>query len=349
LDIDRTYFFTKERGLQKVCDGSTADAAWDGTHVWLALQRGGGIRKLDSAGRMIGSLGIAEDLPPSDHGLMLHAIGPGRVVAVGCFGVDARAWCAQVDWPENGVAHVRVFHEATHMSRRAEDEHKTALDPQLAFSLHWLHAYHAGGIGADPFLLVGRFGRRQPLQINLRTFEVTVLDWELGCANFYKRNSIYSRDGLILENGQFSARLRIPASLRNSDEAEWRSIPLTNPADENRVSSFVSAYEKAGIVGGSSVYAQEKAGNVGGSGLHELVLADDGWIYIPGQWWYRIDPKTWTGQRLTSHFLPPPLRSTTWRLWNSACFGLVGLAGNCLYQIRIDELAIPTAGTPMEL
>ena len=29
---------------------------------------------------------------------------------------------------------------------------------------------------------------------------------------------------------------------------------------------------------------------------------------------YRVDPKTWTGQRLTSHRLPEPLRGD-WRLW----------------------------------
>lgn len=335
-------FLTGDRELLAVvpeCKVGVGGVTWDGAHVWIGL-RDEGILKLDTAGRRVGLVGREQGLPPSNRGLMVHALGPGRLVAIGSFGDDERAWCARVDWTGPGAARVSVFHEATHMPRNDENETKTAFDAQLVFSPHWLHAYRAKGDKADPFLLVGRYapshaGRRYPLQLNLRTFEVSVMDCDLEAADFHDDASYFSRDGLILEGGDFSTSLRIPARLRGAGEAGWRKLPVVNPAPVNPRTDWLNS--------------PDQVTRVGGSGYNRTIaLADDGWIYVPGMWWYRIDPRTWTGQRLTSHWLPAPLRGD-WRLWNSARFGLVGQTGGRFYQVRIDESAIPASGSAMDL
>jgi|GEM_PF-4328052 len=312
---------------------SVGDVVWDGAHVWVAMPSKG-ILKFDTAGRQVGAVGREQGLPPSDGGLMLHPLGPDRLVAVGSFG-SGRAWCARVEWTNSPTSQVSVFHEATRILRRDEN----VIDAQQVFSPHWLHAYHAKGDKADPVLLVGRAahslaGLYYPLKINLRTFEVSVFDCELTDAGSHDDGDYFSRDGFLLEGWQYKTLLRIPASLRSQDEAGWRSIPLSNPAPVNMSTGWLDSPEKVTQVGGQG-------------SCNSIVLADDGWVYVPGKWWYRIDPRTWTGQRLTSYQLPLPF-FYEWRLWNTR-FGLVGQCCNRLYQIRIDETAIPAAGSVMDL
>jgi hypothetical protein len=310
-----------------------SDVVWDGAHVWVAMPSKG-LLKFDTAGRQVGAVGVEQGLPPSEVGLKLHPLGADRLVAIGSFGPDRRAWCARVEWKEQAASQISVFHEATIVPRRDEE----ILDARQVFSPYWLHAYQAKGDKADPFLLVGRAanstgGQCYPLKINLRTFEVSVFDCKLAYARAVDDKAYFSRDGLLLEGWQ-RARLHIPASVRSQGDPSSRPVPLSNPAPVNKKTGHLDSVEKVTQVGGEESNSS-------------VVLANDGWVYVPGRWWYRIDPRTWTGQRLTSYTLPSRF-SGDWSLWNSTRFGLVGQCNNRLYQISIDEKAIPEAGSVMD-
>jgi hypothetical protein len=86
-------------------DAHLDDVAWDGQHVWLASRRYG-ILLFDRDGKPVDRISAAAGLLPATRILKLHVLGPGRVLAAGVDGerqvVKNSGWCAVVERPADG-------------------------------------------------------------------------------------------------------------------------------------------------------------------------------------------------------------------------------------------------------
>lgn len=103
--------FMKEKGLfEEILVGGGGsepkpyfdDLVWDGQYIWVAT-RSRGIWLLDTSGRIVVKIGSESGLPPSEKGLRLCPIEPGRILAVGSFGPHKRGWC--ILWNSIKVKH----------------------------------------------------------------------------------------------------------------------------------------------------------------------------------------------------------------------------------------------------
>ena len=181
------------------------DIEWDGENVWAATAQSG-ISVISSDGDVVASIHTEQGLPPYDvvkmwsvhkgtlyrHPLLLHAISPGRCLAMGRFGQEGRVWIAtlsdsrlagdaSVDARDSSDAmarrpqyDVKVIHKATKLSSDGTDDAEEIFDPV------WISEYSPPGDPARRTLLVGRGQRpgerqgRRPLVIDLDTLEVRV-------------------------------------------------------------------------------------------------------------------------------------------------------------------------------
>ena len=181
------------------------DLEWDGENVWAATARSG-ISVISADGNVLTAIHTEHGLPPYDlvkmwsahkgtpyrHPLLLHAISPGRCLAMGRFGREGRVWIASLsdsrladdaraDGPDSSDAaaarppyNVKVIHKATKLSSDGTDDAEEIFDPV------WISEYSPPGDPARRTLLVGRGQRpgerqgRRPLVIDLDTLEVRV-------------------------------------------------------------------------------------------------------------------------------------------------------------------------------
>jgi len=179
---------------------------WDSKRAWVAysLQIHGdnglfefpsGLAIIEADGKPIQWVGPDDGLPPGEHGLLLHPISAGRVVAVGAFGENDRAWCAEVEPGEAGQRpKVKVFHTADKVVPPPPVNVDGPPDPdpdaKTVFRPVWMAECRptpAGGGPAPRLLLVGREppGFRWPLVINLDTLQVSVPATALGQDGFF--------------------------------------------------------------------------------------------------------------------------------------------------------------------
>jgi hypothetical protein len=247
---------------------------------------------------------------------MLSPLEPGRICAIGSFGESQRAWCATVA-AEGNSAHVRVFHEATHVpAGNFLDRTQSGDDTHLCFSPQWLHEYH-GVPGSRRTLLVGRHApsinaRLYPLAINLETLAVSVFPQELYRADHRRSDSYFSRNGGILEAGEFNV-------------THWAAPGKTWPDGSKR-----------------RIYCS-------GSNLCCYILPCSGWLYVPGASWYRLNPETFAEEMLAPGRLPPKY-SMLKAFAVSAHYGLVAWGQDpwngtsSFYQVTV--LDTPAASVP---
>ncbi len=113
-----TILYQREPGVwdevyAKRCDGHAGnhDVIFDGEYVW-AITCCRGVRVLDRSGRERAFRACDGELPESHAGAKLAAIAPGRVLCVGSFGADKRAWCGVLTFEEPQIK-VDLIHEAT--------------------------------------------------------------------------------------------------------------------------------------------------------------------------------------------------------------------------------------------
>jgi len=66
------------------------DVAFDGQNVWVASKREG-IIILTPDGKVVARLNQSRGLPRAERGLVLHVVGPGKILAGGS------GWCAMID------------------------------------------------------------------------------------------------------------------------------------------------------------------------------------------------------------------------------------------------------------
>ncbi|MHC4543499.1 MAG: hypothetical protein ACYTDW_05665 [Planctomycetota bacterium] len=161
--------------------GHFSDLEWDGQNIWIGIPRKG-IWLLDTFGKVVAKIDLESGLPPSEKGLFLHPIEPGRFLAIGSFGPYGRGWCATVEF-KNGQASVNVFHEATRVLGGAKTE-EVRSSPFIVFTPYWIRERRVN----DRRILYiarceNRFGRKHvlrfPLEIDLDDLTVRVSKLEM--------------------------------------------------------------------------------------------------------------------------------------------------------------------------
>lgn len=214
--------FMKEKGLfEEILVGGGGsepkpyfdDLVWDGQYIWVAT-RSHGIWLLDTSGRIVVKIGSESGLPPAEKGLRLCPIKPGRILAVGSFGPHKRGWCAIVEF-DKGKTSVNVFHKATRVPTKEDNEDQLAKDPALVFSPQWVREYHDSEKDRRIFL-VGRDTRsiskakRYPLEINLDKLSVGISSHRLG-----RGRRLDTGLGVIRNDVQSSSLLLLPSQQRD--------------------------------------------------------------------------------------------------------------------------------------
>ena len=162
-------------------DGHFSDLEWDGRNIWICIPKQG-IRLVDTSGKIVAKIDSESGLPPSERGLFLHPIEPGRFLAVGSFGPYGRGWCATVEF-KNGQTSVNVFHEATRVRDGAKAE-EIRNSPFIVFTPYWVRERRMEGRRT---LFIARcaesYGRkhplRYPLEIDLDDLSVRVSSREM--------------------------------------------------------------------------------------------------------------------------------------------------------------------------
>jgi len=142
-------------------------------------------------------------LPPADAGIRLHSIDPGKILAVGSFGTNYRAWCATVDISK-GKPIVNVFFEGIKLRVDTKE------DPDIAFKPRWIQEVKKKE-NNQKIVLVGRDSDFQwplgALEINLSDLSVKVsldkflhssvnqgVEYEGGIYTFTRSRAWRSRD-----------------------------------------------------------------------------------------------------------------------------------------------------------
>jgi hypothetical protein len=300
-------------------DAVLDDAKWDGAHLWVATQRKG-IWVLSPTGDVTARIASAEGLPPCDNGIRIHAIEPGRVLAVGSFGKHMRAWCAIADL-NSPDPRVRVFHQATEAAF-------TGSPPGVAYSENpvqtfvplWTHEFDTGNPGADRCVLIGRRGRsdvplKAPLEINLTTLAVSVPNLDANDAELnyddQTSDSLCSVRGELLQVTSSWVKHRAPSGRKWANGKAWRILCEGKPIGSQLI------------------------------GLKSLLLPYHGYVYVPGNAWFRIDPTTLKEERLVPTILPKEYDGLPF-YGVSAHYGLVAWSyWGQFYQVLVDEPQTP--------
>ncbi|MCH8805788.1 MAG: carboxypeptidase regulatory-like domain-containing protein [Planctomycetes bacterium] len=237
------------------------NVVWDGQQIWVSTRRDG-ILLFSRQGRRIGRITEAEGLPPSELGLALHALEPGRTMAAGSFGTPPRAWCAFVDWTDGSVA-VQVFHEAAKMFEEIsaidrDARRKMEYDPQAGFVACCMREYRPGLGGGRRFILIHR------VELENKPLVVDPTNGAVGVVKIPLERTVYLRNG---DRMAFDA----PSShLRPGGKLIYR-------AQRGRLLSD----------GSRSKVLIDDEGPVA-----RLVVRADGYVYISGRTWRRFDPET---------------------------------------------------------
>lgn len=286
-----------------------ADIAWDGQSVWIATIREG-IWIVQPDGSIERKISQSDGLPNISKAIMLYAEKPGQVIAVGSFGSHSQAWCSRIALTEGSKVKCRVFHKATRVAQPGEKREDLEDNPNLCFKPQWLHKYDSGSNSS--YLLVGRYapshaGRRRPLIIDLKTLKVSVFGRDLSTADYHYSDSYFSRDGNILEAGDFGVTLLSAPGQVLDDGKEFRNLCPDRP-DRNTIGHQ--------------------------DGFAKMLLLYEGWLYAPGGTWWRFDAKTFEPERLVPWRLPMKFEGLR-HFGLSAHYGLIAW-GKTFYRVTMN-------------
>ncbi len=297
------------------------DVVTDGPHVWVGAGQRRGIYVLDRAGTQLALIDAKAGLPPTDfYGPFLLPVAPGRVMAVGCFGNERRAWLAMVDYDgKTRAAKVEVFHEATKVEPRdlgvGPDDPAAHLDPEIGFEPTFVVGHRTAGPEPRRLAIVGRDWK--PLVVDLETRKV----WAYPVKNFYKGESFPRPSGLAEAFASIDGTLWI-----GDASARYRSYVFDDPTALMRLThdSRSAKYWSVGTAG-------------------SLARAGD-WLYHAGHHrWMRHNLKTGVDETLLDEprELPNFGSGDPWHLAHSGHYGLVAFHGGILYRVRVDGAAVP--------
>jgi len=309
---------------------------WDGRSIW-AVTFSHGIFIIDPHKGLLKEITAQQGLPPYINGILLVPIAPGRVLAVGCYGTDYRAWCAMLTWSGNmdEAPVVNVFHEAKDVPLVREkktldtlteaEARQIGLNANLVFIPAWYCVLRENETAPATRVLIGRnttiFGANQPLLIDINTLKVQVFDGNFGRNHHPDQNAFYYKDGVLL--GTWS-----------ENQVEWwlATIDLTKEHQDDKELYHLlrAANPKKDAPDTIDVH----------NGWQPLIPGNDGWLYVPGETWWRVNPKTLTTQRLTRDDIPIEYpRSYAY----SSLFGIIAWDQYHVYRVIIDEQRIPQA------
>lgn len=275
------------------------DVCWDGKHLWLATCHSG-LWVLDADGRLVAKLAREQGLPPADAGMKLHAMAPGKVLAVGSF---ERGWCALIDYQPTWT-NINVFHTATRIRTVAEGSSDARTLPEFAFTPKWTFLYEDEQ-GLRNRLIVGL--RKNPLEINLETLQVSASELPMP-GDMHRADAYFNRRGELLQCSDFEVtHYAAPGrTLFNGETRRAFCIPRNKEGTKN-------------------------------GGLRKQILPYDGFLYVPGLIWYRIDPQTMKEEQLCPDRLPR-LASDQDNFGVAIHYGLLGWAyGKKFYQFDVSS------------
>ena len=288
-----------------------SDAAWDGQRVWVG-DRKRGIRLFSPAGDALGEITAKDGLPGVEHELRLFAIGEGRVIAVGSFGPEKRAWCAEVQWAEQ-QAKVNVFHQARNATTLTDAGVDVLTDPGLAFQPLWIKESARSDDGKRRTVLVGRCAvpeasARYPLRIEVPAMTVDVVDLGLQGVTL---SAIRDGEGKNFAQSQNFLFLPDGTSLLPDEEGVRQFPPPGERFAGDHGVRRVSALDTLITSGLTTDIAKRKVNNPRDASfdfsMNDLFLWK-GKVYIPGPTWVVFDPVTrqtvrlLDGKRDTSYY-----------------------------------------------
>jgi len=321
------------------------DVVWDGKLIW-GLTSKYGVFIMDAKANVLARVSTQEGLPAYDEmRRVIYPIEPGKLLMVGSFGADHRAWCAVITYHGAGdTPVVNVFHEAKRTpvedDRKAWDQY--AYDVNSSFVPKNLRLIRGKAPGIDPVVMIDRASEHSsfpvdlpPLLINLRTLSVSVWDARVRPLAGLDFSPVYLvRDGALLgmagetDRPPYWVGLIDESQIAANPDAAYRRIPVINPGPIDPSHQETKSEKRVNYI---DVYPSCR------------IVPYDGWIYVigEGEWW-RIDEKTLTAQRLTK--TPFPMKLNEIRLSVSAISGLLLHYKNEMYRVTIDETKIPKAG-----
>ncbi len=202
-------------------------ATWDGRYLWLHVH-GLGIVAVSPDGQRLATFTASDSLPGYERGLKLVGLAPGKVLAVGSFGPQDRAWCAILRAGEDGMRSVNLFFEARYV-RAGRPPGDVRREPRIAFRPEGATRMRRND--GREFVWVDRRGMPSPLQIDLETLEVSVRETYTGddqvstCIELGFRGRRFLRGGRLITANSGLALL--PSSKLLVYHAGWIYRPGT--------------------------------------------------------------------------------------------------------------------------
>jgi hypothetical protein len=174
------------------------DVKWDGQRLWVGVKYEG-IRLTAIDGTLIATISEKDGLPPTDMGIRICPIEPGKVLVAGAFGEHSRFWLAIVQY-DGKKANINVFHQGTRVLAAGEDWSKAEPDAHRTGAPEWTHEVDRGDKNGPRLVLVGWGNWRRPLLVNLSTLEVLLYQEDLYFPDRMKNESYFSRNGNLYQS-----------------------------------------------------------------------------------------------------------------------------------------------------
>ena len=289
-----------------------SDVIYDGRYVWVAGAKDWGMSVLDTDGRELAHIAKADGLPPcSSNGMVIHALGDGRMLASGCFGIDqGRAWIAEVSFDGN-LAKVNVFHEAIKVMGPKDRNWQYNTDPHMRFYPNMMVEHIV--VGEKPRRIIIITNGFNPLLVDPETHEVWGYPVPKGfLKKRFPRNdppaeAFISIDGLLYVAGKGT---------------NFRSYRLN---------------DKTGLF---EIVRSEFGSNVGDRRSGCLTRNGDWLYYVGSQNWRRLNLRTKQEELLIedTRALPTSSNRTEWKVAVSSHYGLIASSGAKVYRLKINDV-----------
>lgn len=287
---------------------SVDDAVADGRYVWVAASYEWGLSVLNRDGKELSRIAKQQGLPPCDRfGMVVHPLGPGRVLAAGSFGSEHRAWIAIVEF-DGAKARVEVIHEATKVWDYGDRDNPNNVDPAMTFVPEAIFEHVLPGPAPRRIVFILR--RYNPLLVDPETGKI----WVYPVTDWYR---------------QCFPRLEPP------DDAFLSINGLLWIAGANRDFRSYRLNDETGLL---EIVRDKPNWHMGNARAGSLARDGD-WLYYAGSNWRRINLRTGEEDLLVDNprALPNYGRGGAWRIAHSNHYGLVAFYRGTLYRVRIHE------------
>ncbi len=208
------------------------DVKWDGRFIWIAV-REKGLWVFRSDGRRLAQIGEAQGLPPIERDraipVRLHPLSPGRVLAIGNYGLHRRTWCAAITL-DNDEAAVSLIYTAKRVLQEREDREPFSRSLDVIFVPTWLLQCPDPQDPSRQVLLVGRPIFQDPrrrqgpaLQIDLQTLKVSLTDYDAPYDGFSAGGGVWRIFSWHQPKRSVLSQWRGPGNANEQDKI-WRTL-----------------------------------------------------------------------------------------------------------------------------